>query len=68
MMHSRTNNSKNKHLHRRCLRLIYSDKKSSYEVLLEKDGTVSTNHKNNQKLATEMFKEKYDLYLVISLV
>ena len=27
-----------KHLHERCLRLIYCDKNSSYEELLGKDG------------------------------
>ena len=34
MLHSRK--KKIKHLHERCLRLIYSDKESSYENLLEK--------------------------------
>ena len=37
MLHSRKNNNKIKHLHEQCLRLIYSDKKSSYKNLLEKD-------------------------------
>ena len=37
MLHSRKNNNKNKHLHEPCLRLICSDKKFSYENLLEKD-------------------------------
>ena len=36
MLHSRKNNNKIRHLHELCLRLIYSDKKSSYENLLEK--------------------------------
>ena len=36
MLYSRKNDNKIKHLHERCLRLIYSDKKSSYENLLEK--------------------------------
>ena len=39
-----------------CLRLLCSDKKSSYKTLLEKDGSVSINHKNIQTLATEIFK------------
>ena len=56
MLHSRENNNKIKHLHERCLRLIYSDKKPSYENLLEKDNSVSMHHKNIQVLAIEMFK------------
>ena len=41
MLHSRQNSNKIKHLHERCLRLIYYDKLSYYEELLEKDGSVS---------------------------
>ena len=33
MLHTRCNNNKIKHLHERCLRLTYCDKKSSYEEL-----------------------------------
>ena len=61
MVHSRKNKNKNKHLHERCLRVIYSDKKSSYENLLEKDNSVSIHHKNIQALAIEMFKVKHKL-------
>ena len=51
MLHSRKNNNKIKHLHERCLRLTYSmhaysDKRSSYENLLEKGNSVSIHHKN----------------------
>ena len=35
--------------------LVYHIIKSSFENLLEKDGTVSMHVKNLQKLATEMF-------------
>ena len=61
MLHSRKNNNKIKHLHERCLRLIYSDKKSSYENLLEKDNSVSIDQKNIQVLAIEMVKVKQKL-------
>ena len=62
ILHSRKNNNKIKHLHERCLGLIYSDKKSSYENLLEKDNSVSIHHKNIQVLAIEIFKAKHKLY------
>ena len=56
MCHSRANNSKINRLHERCLRIIYSDKQSSFEELLEKDGYVSIHQRNLQVLATEMYK------------
>ena len=59
ILHSRQNNNKIKHLHERCLRLIYSDKLPSYEELLEKDGSVSIHHKNIQSLAIEIFRTKH---------
>ena len=62
MLHSRSNNNKIKHLHERCLRIIYNDKQSSYEELLIKDGTVSIHHRNIQTLATEMLKVKNELF------
>ena len=40
MCHSRANNGKINRLHERCLRIIYSDKKSSFGTLLEKDCSV----------------------------
>ena len=43
----------------RCLRLIQNDKLSSYEKLLEKDGTVSVHLRNIQSLATEMLPIKH---------
>ena len=58
MCHSRKNNTKIKNLYERYLRLIYSDKKSSYEKLLEKDGSASILYRNIQVLATEMYKLK----------
>ena len=40
MCHSHANNGKINRLHERCLRIIYSDKQSLFETLLEKDGSV----------------------------
>ena len=43
-------------LHGRSLRIVYNDKKSNFNELLVKDGSVSIHHQNLQKLAVEMFK------------
>ena len=52
--HSRTNDNKINRLHERCLRIVYNDKESSFNDLLEKDGSVSIHMRNTQILATEM--------------
>ena len=56
MFYSHSINNEINRLHKRVLRIIYSDFKSSFENFLEKDGTVSIHVKNLQILATEMFK------------
>ena len=56
MCHNRTYNNKINRLHERCLRLIYSDKCSSFEELLVKDISVSIHLKIIHALAIEMFK------------
>ena len=61
MCHSRANNNKINRLHEHCLRVIYSDKQSSFQTLLEKDGSVSIHHRNLQFLATEMCEVKNNL-------
>ena len=55
MCHNRAKNKINR-LHERCLRLIYNDKKSSFEQLLEIDSFVSVHDRNVRALATEMYK------------
>ena len=52
MFHSRSLNNKIK----RCLRIIYNDKHSNFDVLLEKDNSVSIHHNNIHSLAIEMYK------------
>ena len=49
-------NNKINRLHERCLRIICSNKTSSFEKLLEKGGSVTIHTRNLQTLATEIFK------------
>ena len=56
MCHNRTNNNKINRLHERCLCLIYNDKKSSFEDLLQKHGSISKYHRNLRTLSVELFK------------
>ena len=52
-------------IHERCLRMVYNDYESSFELLLEKDGSVKIHEKNIQVLVTEMFKIKHNIAPVI---
>ena len=61
MCHSRLMNNKINRLHEKCLRIVYSGKISSFEELLDKDGSASIHTRNLQVLATEMFKVYRDL-------
>ena len=56
MFHNRTNNNEINRIHERCLRLIYNDKRTSFEDLLKIDDSVSIHQKNVQTLAIEMYK------------
>ena len=57
MSHSRENHRKINRLHEWCyIRTIYNDKQSSFNELLEKDGSVSIHEGNLQVLATEIYK------------
>ena len=55
MFHSRNLNNKTNSLHERCLHIVYSDNKSPFEDLLDKDKSVSIHVKTLQILA-RMFK------------
>ena len=61
MNHSRYVNNKINRIHARTLRIIYNDRTSSFEELLEKDNSDTIHHRNLKILATEMFKVKNDL-------
>ena len=49
----------------RALRILYQDKKSSFEKLLQKGKSASVRMKNLQCLATEIFKVKNSLSPII---
>ena len=65
MCHSRENNRKVNRLHEKCLRTIYNDKQSSFNELLEKDGSVSIHERNLRVLASEMYKISNDLSMLL---
>ena len=58
MCHSRGLNNKINNIHKRALRIVYQDKKSNLQDLLQKDNSVSIHMKNLQYLATEIYKVK----------
>ena len=60
MCHGRGLNNKINNIYERALRIVYQDKKSSFETLLKCDKSMSIHVKNLQHLATELFKIKND--------
>jgi len=62
MFHSRHLNNKINKIHERALRIAYKDYVSSFDILLERDKSVTIHTKNLQTLMTEIFKktEQYE--------
>ena len=56
MLYGRNLNNKINRLHERCLWIIYNDKKSNFEQLVENDNSVSIHHRNTQTITIEMYK------------
>ena len=56
MFHSKRLNNKINNVHKNALRIVYSDYKSTFQELLNKDTSFSVHHKNIQSLATEIYK------------
>ena len=61
MFHCHSLNSKINRLHERCLRIIYNDKHSDFEKLLNKDNSVSIHYNNIYALAIELYKIPIDM-------
>ena len=55
MFHSRELNNKINRIHESSLRLVYSDKISTFQELLGKDKSISVYHKNIQVLVLEIY-------------
>ena len=54
--HSRKLNNRINLIHERGLRMVYEDYTSTFEELLQKDGSVTIHHRNIQLVAVAMFK------------
>ena len=61
MLHSRTLNNKINRIHERALRTVYSDYNSSFNELLDKDGSFTIHQRNVQNLAIEIYKYLHGL-------
>jgi len=61
MCHSRDLNNRINKLHERALRAVYKKKDLSFAELLKLDNSFTIHERNLQKLATEMYKAKYNL-------
>ena len=56
MLHPRLMNNKINRIHKRVLRLVYSNKVSAFDQLLKKDRLFSIHHRNIQSLAIALYK------------
>ena len=63
MLHSRTLNNKINRIHERALSTIYFDYNSSFNELLDKDGSFTIHQRNVQNLAIEICKYLHGLSL-----
>ena len=61
MFHSRKLRHKIDKIQERALRVTYQDYESSFEVLMEKDRSITVHQRNLQNLMTEMYKTKNGL-------
>ena len=55
MCSNRSLSNKIDRLHKRSLKIVYSDKTSDFDELLEKDSSASIHYHDIRQLATKMF-------------
>ena len=65
MFDSRKLNHRINNIHERALRIVYKDRESSFEKLLEKDDSVKIHERNIQTLGIELYKVAFRLSLKI---
>ena len=61
MLHSSTLNNKISSIQEKALRILYSGHNSSFNELLQKDGSFTTHQRNVQSLAIEIYKYLHGL-------
>ena len=61
MFHDREINTMINKIHARALRIVYRDDISTFNQLLEKDGSFCVHHKNIHSMAIEMYKAKQNI-------
>ena len=61
MFHTRELNNKINNIHKRALRIVYQDSKSSFEDLLEKEKAFTVHDRNIQTLGIELHKVAYGI-------
>ena len=65
MFHPRRLNNKINNVHKKALRIVYSDYKSTFQELQDKDASFSVHHRNIQTLAIKICKHIHGLSLAI---
>ena len=66
MFYYRRINNKINNVHKKALRIVYSDYKSTFQELLDKDASFSVHHRNIQTLVIEIYKHILGLSPVIT--
>ena len=61
MLHSRELNNRINRIHCRALRIVYQDRKSTFQDLLDKDKSFTIHERNIQTLGIELYKVAYGI-------